>query len=138
MIDEKKLEERLTALEAAKSWSPRVVSRIEMLLRSADDTALFRINPMRFAADKAITETEAIDLFLHGTLVGLFEMDWLLLCPMCSDVVESLHSLQKLHSHYHCHLCQGDYDAESGATRTPVPAQGGQHSGDCGQQVMAS
>jgi len=111
MIDEKKLEERLTALEAAKAWSPRVVSRIETLLRSPDDAALFRINPIRFAADKAIDEAEAIDLFLHGTLVGLFEMDWLLLCPMCSDVVESLHSLQKLHSHYHCHLCQGDYEA---------------------------
>ena len=111
MIDEKKLEERLTALEAAKTWSPRVVSRLETLLRSADETALFRINPIRFATDKGIAVSEAIDLFLHGTLVGLFEMDWLLLCPMCSDVVESLHSLQKLHSHYHCHLCQGDYEA---------------------------
>jgi class 3 adenylate cyclase len=111
MIDDKKLEERLTALEAAKSWSPRVVSRLETLLRSGDDTALFRINPIRFAADKAIAETEAIDLFLHGTLVGLFEMDWLLLCPMCSDVVESFHSLRTLHSHYHCHLCQNDYEA---------------------------
>jgi len=29
-------------------------------------------------------------------------------------------------------------DAESGATRTPIPAQGGQQSGDCGQQVMAA
>ena len=28
--------------------------------------------------------------------------------------------------------------AESGATRTPISAQGGQHSGDCGQQVMAA
>jgi hypothetical protein len=28
--------------------------------------------------------------------------------------------------------------AESGATRTPIPAQGGQHSGNCGQQVMAA
>lgn len=28
--------------------------------------------------------------------------------------------------------------AESGATRTPIPAQGGQHSGDCGQPVMAA
>jgi phosphoglycerate kinase len=28
-------------------------------------------------------------------------------------------------------------DGESGSTRTPVPAQGGQQSGDCGQQVMA-
>ena len=27
--------------------------------------------------------------------------------------------------------------AESGATRTAFPAQGGQQSGDCGQQVMA-
>jgi hypothetical protein len=28
------------------------------------------------------------------------------------------------------------FGAESGATRTPIPAQGGQHSGDCGQRVM--
>ena len=28
--------------------------------------------------------------------------------------------------------------AESGATRTPIPAQGGQHSGDYGQRVMAA
>ncbi len=111
MIDEKLLEERLAALEAARLWSPRVVSRLETLLRSGDETAVFRINPIRFAAEKGVSEAEAIDLFLHGTQAGLFEMDWLLLCPMCSDVVESLHSLQKLHSHYHCHLCQGDYEA---------------------------
>jgi hypothetical protein len=28
--------------------------------------------------------------------------------------------------------------AESGATRTPIPAQGGQQSGDCGQQLKAA
>jgi hypothetical protein len=28
------------------------------------------------------------------------------------------------------------HPAESGATRTPIPVQGGQHSGDCGQRVM--
>jgi hypothetical protein len=27
-------------------------------------------------------------------------------------------------------------NAESGATRTTIPEQGGQHSGDCGQRVM--
>jgi hypothetical protein len=30
-----------------------------------------------------------------------------------------------------------DKIAESGSTRTLIPAQGGQQSGDCGQQVMA-
>ncbi len=111
MIDEKKLEERLVALEAAKSWSPRVVSRLEMLLRSGTDEALYRVNPVRFATDKSIAEAEGIDLFLHACAAGLFDMDWLLVCPMCSDVVESFRTLRKLHTHFHCHLCQTDYDA---------------------------
>ena len=38
-------------------------------------------------------------------------MDWLLVCPMCSDVVESFRSLRKLHTHFHSDLCQCDYDA---------------------------
>ncbi len=111
MIDEKKLEERLVALEAAKSWSPRVVSRLETLLRSGADEALYRINPIQFATEKSIAEAEAIDLFLHACMVGLFDMDWMLVCPMCSDVVESFRSLRKLHTHFHCQLCQTDYDA---------------------------
>ena len=111
MIDEKKLEERLVALEAAKSWSPRVVSRLETLLRSGADEALYRINPIQFATEKSISEPEGIDLFLHACVAGLFDMDWLLVCPMCSDVVESFRSLNKLHTHFHCQLCQSDYDA---------------------------
>ncbi|MGC1559240.1 MAG: DUF5939 domain-containing protein, partial [Bradyrhizobium sp.] len=111
MIDEKKLEERLVALEAAKSWSPRVVSRLEMLLRSGPDEALYRINPIQFAIEKSIAEAEGIDLFLHACVAGLFDMDWLLVCPMCSDVVESFRSLRKLHTHFHCHLCKSDYEA---------------------------
>lgn len=111
MLDEHTLEGRLTALEAARSWSPRVVSRLETLLRSETEEALFRINPVQFAAEKAIPEAEAIDLFLHATLAGLFEMDWLLVCPICSDVVESFRSLRTLHNHFHCPVCQTDYEA---------------------------
>ena len=92
MIDEKKLEERLAALEAAKSWSPRVVSRLEMLVRSGSDEELYRVNPIQFAIEKSIAEAEAIDLFLHACVAGLFDMDWMLVCPLCSDVVESFRS----------------------------------------------
>ena len=65
MINENSFEERLTALESAKAWSPRV--GLETLLRNGADEALFRINPIRFATERSIAETEAIDLFLHGT-----------------------------------------------------------------------
>jgi class 3 adenylate cyclase len=111
MIDEAILEERLARLESAKGWSPRVMSRLETLIRSAPDEALFRINPIRFAAERGLAETEAIDLFLHATLVGLFDMDWLLFCPLCSDVVANFRSLRAVGGHFHCHVCQSDFEA---------------------------
>ena len=95
MINESILEERLARLESSKTWSPRVVSRLETLLRSGADEAVFRINPIRFASERGIAENEAIDLFLNATLAGLVEMDWLLYCPLCSDVVANFRSLHR-------------------------------------------
>ncbi len=111
MLNEQVLEERLARLEAARSWSPRVVSRLEALLRSEAEEAVFRVNPIQFANEKGIAEGEAVDLFLHATLAGLVEMDWSLVCPLCSDVVESFRSLTTLHNHFHCTLCHADYEA---------------------------
>ncbi len=92
MVNERALDERLAALEAARPWSPRLVAKLESHIRTSPDEALFRINPLTFAKDKNITEDETIDLFLHATSCGLFRMDWLLLCPKCSCVVESFGS----------------------------------------------
>jgi len=110
-LNEQVLEERLAKLEAARSWSPRVVSRLETLLRSEAEEAVFRVNPIQFGGDKGIAEAEAVDLFLHATLAGLFETDWALVCPLCSDVVESFRSLNTLHNHFHCTMCHSDYEA---------------------------
>ncbi|MBJ6128568.1 adenylate/guanylate cyclase domain-containing protein [Microvirga splendida] len=111
VVHEQALDERLAALEAARAWSPRVISKLESHIRSADDAALFRINPIRFATEKNIAEAEAVDLFLHGAFLGLFEMDWLLLCSACSCVVESFHSLKGVRSQFHCGMCRADLEA---------------------------
>src|SRR4051812_23122785 len=55
-INDKLLEDRLGTLEAARSWSPRVVSRLEALIRSGEGDALFRVNPIKFAADKGMAD----------------------------------------------------------------------------------
>jgi hypothetical protein len=39
MLNEAILDQRLTALEAARAWSPRVVSRLETLIRTGPDEA---------------------------------------------------------------------------------------------------
>jgi hypothetical protein len=111
-IDERALDEHLAALEAARPWSPRTISRLETLVRTGDDEAVFRVNPIKFAAERGMAEAEAIDLFLHATAVGLFAMDWLLLCPLCSCVVGSFGSLRAVDNHYHCSMCQTDYEAK--------------------------
>jgi class 3 adenylate cyclase len=111
-INEQSLEDRLGVLETARSWSPRVISKLESHIRSADDRALFRINPFTFATQKAIPEAEGIDLLLHATAGGLFEMNWLLVCPLCSCVVESFQSLKSVHNAYHCFLCQASFEAK--------------------------
>src|SRR5687767_2865266 len=49
MVNEQVLDERLTLLEAARPWSPRVITKLEGHIRTADDEALFRINPLTFA-----------------------------------------------------------------------------------------
>ena len=52
VLDERALDERLARLEAARSWSPRLVSRLEALLRDPDDAAVFRVNPFTFARQR--------------------------------------------------------------------------------------
>jgi class 3 adenylate cyclase len=107
-VDESVLDEALAALETARAWTPRLISKLESHIRSADDSELFRINPYAFAADKHIGEAETIDLFLHATALGLFEMNWMLLCPICSCVMESFRALRNLQSHCRCTICHVD------------------------------
>jgi class 3 adenylate cyclase len=111
LVDERMLDEGLARLEAARPWSPRVVSRLEALIRAADDAALFRVNPFTFASQRGLDEGEAIDLFLHAAALGLFEMDWLLICPRCACAVESFAGLRAVLRRFRCPECRNEYEA---------------------------
>ncbi|HET6485443.1 MAG TPA: DUF5939 domain-containing protein [Spirochaetia bacterium] len=105
------LAESLASLVKARPWSPGVIQKLETLVKTADDYDLFRINPLRFAADRLIPEQEAIDVLLHGTKAGLFQMEWNLVCPTCGDMVESFRTLSRLNSHFHCTVCNLNSEA---------------------------
>lgn len=111
-IDERLLESRMTAIEQARAWSPRVVSKFEALIRNADEISLYRANPLAFARDRGVAEPEAIDLFLHGARAGLLDMHWDILCPHSGLVLESFGRLRSLRSHFVCGLCDIDGDTE--------------------------
>lgn len=110
-IDEALLDEKLAELERVRTWSPRVISKLEQLLHSPDEWALVRANPFAFAAERGVSANEAVDLFLHAARLGVFTMDWHLLCPQCGAAVESFASLRVLHKHLFCGLCMVRTDA---------------------------
>jgi len=104
-LNEMLLDDLLGKLESVRSWSPRVISKLETLIRTGDDYSLFRVNPIQFATDRGIAEPEAIDVFLHSAKLGLFEMEWHLVCATCGNVVDSFRNMHKLHSTYICNQC---------------------------------
>ena len=110
-VDERALDERLARLETARSWGPRVVSRLEALLREGDDAALFRVNPFTLAKQRDLDPGEAVDLLLHAAAQGLFEMDWLLVCPRCACAVESFARLRAVLRQFRCPECRNEYEA---------------------------
>ncbi len=110
-IDAAVLEEKLAALECAREWSPRLVAKLEVLLHTPDEAALVRVNPLSFAREKGVAQAEALDLFLHAARVGLFTLDWHLLCPSCGAAVESFASLRTLHQHFFCSMCNLQVEA---------------------------
>ncbi|MFO1049915.1 MAG: DUF5939 domain-containing protein [Geminicoccaceae bacterium] len=111
IVDERALDAGLAGLEAARNWSPRVISRLEAVIREGDDAQLFRLNPLTLARQRDIAPDEAVDLLLHATAQGLFEMDWLLVCPRCACAVESFARLRAVLSRYRCPQCHNEYEA---------------------------
>jgi class 3 adenylate cyclase len=103
---------RLAELEAARSWSPGAVSGLEARIRGGDDTDLFRINAIAYAASAGLSEAEAIDLFLYATKAGLFDMDWSAVCAGCGSTNKSVRRLEQVDPHVACDVCQITSDAD--------------------------
>jgi class 3 adenylate cyclase len=110
-VNDNILADRLSELGAARSWEPRVLPELESFIRTASDFELFRVNPIRYAAAAGLSDAEGIDLFIHAAKIGLFEMDWLLLCAYCPQVSGSFRQLDQVHPRFQCEFCNAINDA---------------------------
>lgn len=71
-----------------------------------------RINPFTFAEAAGIGSEPAIDLFVHGAKLGLFDLEWGMVCPLCGAVTHSVAELDRVADDVvHCSLCNRDADA---------------------------
>ncbi len=93
------------------SADTKVVAAIETAIRDGIDRKLCRINALNFAAGHGLDEEKAISGFLHAARLGLFEMNWNVLCPGCGGVLDSSQQLKSVHKEaYDCALCSRAYE----------------------------
>lgn len=94
-----------------RSADTAAAAAIEQWVRDAPDAALNRINVIDFARDHSLPFEKALDGFLHAARLGLFEMQWNVLCPGCGGVLNSNATLQTVRQHdYMCAICAAGYE----------------------------
>ena len=101
-----RLQERLVAQGAA----PDLVARLVGTIEHGDALALARLRPYALADAWGVSRQAVLELCLLATRIGLLELRWDVLCPLCRGAKESSQSLKDVQSRVHCGVCSIDFD----------------------------
>lgn len=99
------LETRLRVLQEVSHFDESVVEEFQRYLETAADEHLYRANPFMYATVTGLSERRALDLFLYATHVGIFEIQWGVLCPGCAAFITTPGGLRSLHTEASCMVC---------------------------------
>ncbi len=110
-IDRTALHGRLDALRAFARLPDAAIARIGEVVAALPAWDLHRINPLDFAERHALEATTALDVFVHGARVGLFDLSWNTVCVFCGAVELFYDTIDEVPpSHFHCTPCDADID----------------------------
>jgi len=85
------------------------LSRFAQHLEALPAFQAARINPFHFAEAAGIGSERALDLFVHGAKLGLFDLEWGMICPLCGAISHSVAELDRVaEDTLHCALCNRD------------------------------
>ncbi len=83
--------------------------RFAEALTQLDDWDLRRINPLRFAKTADLPREVAVDYFVLGVKVGLFDFLWHTICPWCGSVTGECRSFDQLSTEpFFCLFCHAE------------------------------
>lgn len=105
-------ESRLASIKErllADGADDEVADRLIEFVKQADDFALTRIKPYELADEWDVPRRVVLETCLRATRVGLLDLQWDLLCPLCRGPQESGSSLRDIDPEVHCETCRIDF-----------------------------
>jgi class 3 adenylate cyclase len=91
------------------SQNMSVDDRLLDFIQLADDVAVARIRPYQLADEWQESRRAVLETCLRATRVGLLDLQWDLICPMCRGPQESGISLKDIAAKVHCSTCAIDF-----------------------------
>ena len=92
--------------------APALVDALVGVIERGSDHIVARMRPYVLADQQKLPRRRMLDLCLRATRLGLLDMQWELLCPLCRGVKGSTHQLVELPGQVHCDVCNIDVRAD--------------------------
>lgn len=106
-------QDRLTALSqslVAQGYDRRWVDQLAHLITHEADLNLSRIRPYVLADAWQLPRRDILELCLAAAKIGLLQLRWDVLCPLCRGAKLSAPSLDRLQKGVHCATCNIDFE----------------------------
>lgn len=103
------LKEKLSA--SNNSARSRIVDRLITFIETADDFVVSRIRAYQLADEWSESRREVLETCLVATRLGILDLQWDILCPMCRGASETGSSLKDISAGVHCETCKIDFTA---------------------------
>ena len=103
---------RLATLQqelARRTGEPELVARLVEAVQERDDFVMARVRPYELADAWGVPRRKVLEICLQATRIGLFDLRWDLLCPLCRGAKESGSSLAEMKQGVHCETCNIDF-----------------------------
>ncbi|HXW01189.1 MAG TPA: DUF5939 domain-containing protein, partial [Anaerolineae bacterium] len=102
----------LTRQLALQSYDLRWTQRLAHLVLTAPDEDLVRLRPYALADAWGAPRRMVLELFLSAAKLGLLNMRWDIMCPLCRGAKVVARSLDEVHKGVHCPTCNIDFEAD--------------------------
>ena len=102
------LEERAEQLGQSINNVPLARELSEFIRRVADPMAA-RIRPLALAPKIGCTADQILQACYVGIEVGLLNLSWDIICPVCQIAADNFNSLKHIESHVHCKVCNLEF-----------------------------